>query len=183
VARTYKVVAGDTLAKLAERFYGDSALYPLIAAANGIANPALVAVGQLLVIPEAPGHWEVYRSGGEMINESIGRCILPQPVPPGRRLVIETVTGYYYLDGGVIGAAFLSLGGLRYAFPWVQCGSLGLGPTDRRFFGFNHAVRLYVDGPATLQFDADGGSFTGGGDNHPSGGYTVTGYLEAPPTS
>jgi hypothetical protein len=29
-----------------------------------------------------------------MINERIGRCILPHPVPAGRRLVIEAVTGH-----------------------------------------------------------------------------------------
>jgi hypothetical protein len=33
-------------------------------------------------------------AGSEMINERIGRCILPHPVPTGRRLVIEAVTGH-----------------------------------------------------------------------------------------
>ncbi|SGP97489.1 mycolyltransferase II [Mycobacterium tuberculosis] len=46
----YTVVAGDTLSALAARFYGDASLYPLIAAVNGIADPGVIDVGQVLVI-------------------------------------------------------------------------------------------------------------------------------------
>jgi S-formylglutathione hydrolase FrmB/phage tail protein X len=46
----YTVVAGDTLSALAVRFYGDAALYPLIAKVNGIADPAVINVGHELVI-------------------------------------------------------------------------------------------------------------------------------------
>ena len=49
-ATRYTVVAGDTLSKLALRFYGDTALYPLIATVNGIADPDAIDVGQVLVI-------------------------------------------------------------------------------------------------------------------------------------
>jgi S-formylglutathione hydrolase FrmB/LysM repeat protein len=46
----HTVVAGDTLSALAARFYGDASLYPLIAAANGIADPDVVDDVQVLVI-------------------------------------------------------------------------------------------------------------------------------------
>ena len=46
----YTVVAGDTLSSLAQRFYGDASLYPLIATVNGIPNPNSVSVGKVLVI-------------------------------------------------------------------------------------------------------------------------------------
>jgi S-formylglutathione hydrolase FrmB/phage tail protein X len=46
----YTVVAGDTLSALALRFYGDASLYPLIATVNGIADAAVIDVGQVLVI-------------------------------------------------------------------------------------------------------------------------------------
>jgi S-formylglutathione hydrolase FrmB len=46
----YTVVAGDTLSALAVRFYGDVSFYPLIATVNGIADPAVIDVGQVLVI-------------------------------------------------------------------------------------------------------------------------------------
>jgi len=49
-ATRYTVVAGDTLSKLALHFYGDAALYPLIATVNGIADPDAIDVGQVLVI-------------------------------------------------------------------------------------------------------------------------------------
>src|SRR5882757_8941034 len=46
----YTVVAGDTLSALAVRFYGDASLYPLIATVNGIADPDVINVGEVLVI-------------------------------------------------------------------------------------------------------------------------------------
>ena len=46
----HTVVAGDTLSKLAARFYGDAALYPMIASVNGIADPNAIDIGQALVI-------------------------------------------------------------------------------------------------------------------------------------
>src|SRR5215475_9641459 len=46
----YTVVAGDTLSALAVHFYGDAAFYPLIAKVNGIADPNVINVGQVLVI-------------------------------------------------------------------------------------------------------------------------------------
>jgi S-formylglutathione hydrolase FrmB/LysM repeat protein len=49
-ATRYTVVAGDTLSKLALRFYGDTALYPLIATVNDIADPNAINVGQVLVL-------------------------------------------------------------------------------------------------------------------------------------
>ncbi|CPZ19650.1 esterase [Mycobacteroides abscessus] len=46
----YTVAAGDTLSALALRFYGDAELYRLIAAVNGISDPAAVHAGRALVI-------------------------------------------------------------------------------------------------------------------------------------
>lgn len=48
---TYKVVSGDTLSKIAKRFYGDANHYHQIAAANGIDNPDRINVGQELKLP------------------------------------------------------------------------------------------------------------------------------------
>jgi len=49
--RTYTVKAGDTLAKIAKDLYGDAKLYDVIANANGILDPSLIGVGQVLLIP------------------------------------------------------------------------------------------------------------------------------------
>jgi nucleoid-associated protein YgaU len=49
--RTYTVVAGDTLSKIARTFYGDARRFPEIQHANGIADPSKIYVGQILTIP------------------------------------------------------------------------------------------------------------------------------------
>jgi hypothetical protein len=121
----------------------------------------------------------IFISGGDFSDQgSAGRCVLPDTVPKGKQLVLETVTGFYYGDGALIGAAYLTVGGYRFGFPWVQCSAPGPTFSDPRWYGFNHNVRIYIDGPATLQFDADGGQ--GGGTpgyTHLSGSYAVSGHL------
>jgi LysM repeat protein len=49
--RTYTVRAGETLSEIAARL---GVSVDALAAANGITNPALIAVGQVLIIPGAP---------------------------------------------------------------------------------------------------------------------------------
>src|SRR5882724_6873703 len=52
MVRTHTVVAGETLSALALRFYGDAALYRLIATASAIADPDAIDVGQRLIFPD-----------------------------------------------------------------------------------------------------------------------------------
>ena len=47
----HPVVSGDTLWKLAKKYYGNGSKYPVIAKANNISNPNLILVGQKLTIP------------------------------------------------------------------------------------------------------------------------------------
>lgn len=47
----YKVVGGDSLSKIAKRFYGDANKYPMIAQANGIKDPNKIQVGQVIKLP------------------------------------------------------------------------------------------------------------------------------------
>src|SRR5262245_49894508 len=49
----YKVRSGDTLGRIAKKFYGDAQRFPLIVAANRIPNPDRLTVGQELIIPDA----------------------------------------------------------------------------------------------------------------------------------
>ncbi len=48
---TYTVVSGDTLSKIAKRFYGDANHYHAIAQASGIDNPDKINVGQVITLP------------------------------------------------------------------------------------------------------------------------------------
>lgn len=114
---------------------------------------------------------------------SLGRCAFSNTLPEGKRLVLETVTGAYSGDSEILGAAYLTVEGVRYVFPWVQAGrafSLESDPLSlaraRGFYGFNHYVQIYVDGPATLQMDAAGGASLGGSSSY-SGWYSLSGYL------
>lgn len=129
---------------------------------------------------------EVFHSGCSVTKDtasSLGRCDVGRSIPAGKRLVIETVTGAGWADNYVLGTAYLGYHvangsdvGSQYVvngFPWVaQDGS----PSERRFFGFNHPVRLYVDGPRTLQFNVMGGWASGTITNY-SLDYAVSGYL------
>lgn len=53
--RTYTVVAGDSLSKIAKKFYGDAKQWRRIFEANKdvIKNPDLIHPGQVFKIPEA----------------------------------------------------------------------------------------------------------------------------------
>jgi N-acetylmuramoyl-L-alanine amidase len=55
VPTTYTVQRGDTLGRIAARFYGDARKYPLIQRANNIANPSRIWVGQVMIIPPITG--------------------------------------------------------------------------------------------------------------------------------
>jgi len=49
----HEVVKGDTLSKIAEKYYGDSSLYPQIFEANKdvLKDPNVIQIGQKLRIP------------------------------------------------------------------------------------------------------------------------------------
>jgi len=50
--KTYTVAAGDTLSGISVHFYGDASHVAMLAAVNEIANPNVIAVGQVLIIPD-----------------------------------------------------------------------------------------------------------------------------------
>ena len=54
-AKIYVVVAGDSLSKIAKRYYGDASQWPRMHEANRdqITNPDLIHPGQRLTIPGA----------------------------------------------------------------------------------------------------------------------------------
>ena len=51
--RTHRVVSGDTLSSIAQKYYGDASRWREIHGANAgiIANPDVIRVGQVLTIP------------------------------------------------------------------------------------------------------------------------------------
>lgn len=53
--RVHQVLAGETLDRIAARYYGDATRWRLLADANGIADPLAVRPGALLSVPRIEG--------------------------------------------------------------------------------------------------------------------------------
>jgi hypothetical protein len=53
--RVHQLQLGETLDRLAARYYGDAGAWRLIADANRVVDPLRIKPGTLLVIPKAPG--------------------------------------------------------------------------------------------------------------------------------
>lgn len=63
----YKVVAGDSLSKISEKFYGSMDFWPVLARENNIANPNIIFVDSTLNIPAKS---DVEQLKGEMVATS-----------------------------------------------------------------------------------------------------------------
>ena len=67
--RTYTVRRGDSLFSIARKFYGDGEKYAQLASYNGLTNPNVLEVGQVLRIPDLTeldnllGTWHNYKNG------------------------------------------------------------------------------------------------------------------------
>ena len=67
--KTYVIQRGDSLFKIAQKFYGDGYKYDLLAIYNGLSNPGAIEVGQVLQIPDAQEldqslyAWHNYKKG------------------------------------------------------------------------------------------------------------------------
>ena len=59
MSNKYEVKSGDTLWKLAERFYGDGRLHPVLSVINHLSNPDHIVVGQELEIPYVTYRYQV----------------------------------------------------------------------------------------------------------------------------
>jgi|GEM_PF-1083290 len=77
---TYTVQRGDTLGRIAARFYSDARKYPVIQRANNISNPSRIWVGQVLVIP--PVGNAVPTTSGTATPTTTPVTTTPPPPPP-----------------------------------------------------------------------------------------------------
>jgi nucleoid-associated protein YgaU len=77
--RQYKVQRGDTLAKIAKRFYGTTRKYVLIADANDLAPTDRIRVGQELTIPGDEDEAAVARKAPRSSSRSAARESKPAP--------------------------------------------------------------------------------------------------------
>ncbi len=84
-AQRYTVKQGDTLAQIALRFYGDAKRYIDIAQANGITNPGMIRIGQILIIPDLSAQ-----------AEPTPTVVQPTPVSGTPALDIEFIQSPHY---------------------------------------------------------------------------------------
>ncbi|MEU1951887.1 alpha/beta hydrolase-fold protein [Nocardia rhamnosiphila] len=91
----YEVAAGDTLAALALRFYGDAGLHRLIAGASDITDPDTIEAGQQLIVPDLTRYKVL---AGDTVSELASRFYGDSSFSP----LIATVNGLD--DPEVIGA-------------------------------------------------------------------------------
>ncbi|UMB72503.2 heme-binding protein [Mycobacterium paraterrae] len=67
LSRAYTVAAGDTLSSISTHFYGNAGRVAMLAAVNAIANPNLIHVGQLLIVPDV-SHTHTVSAGETLFN-------------------------------------------------------------------------------------------------------------------
>jgi LysM repeat protein len=192
MSRKYRVQAGDTLSEIAQRFYGDSTLFGLIATANQLADPNKIIVGQVLAIPDLPNHWDVVQvTRGDQIRKTGFLAIkIPCKVPAGMRLVIEAVSARCVNQKGMLFPLALgevnALGCVEKplgCFPWIQS-FVSEDLEDEwtpRWFGFHTATRLYVGGPVDHITFSSGFIGLENNEGFAEATICVTGYLEAAP--
>ena len=89
----YTVRAGDSLAQIAVRFYGNAKRYIDIAKANDITNPGLIRVGQRLYIPPLSGATEPLPPVVQPVQPVQPQPVSPQPVST---LDIEFIQSPHY---------------------------------------------------------------------------------------
>jgi hypothetical protein len=72
------------------------------------------------------------------------------PVPAGKRLVVEYATARANLPAGQMAKVTLVVGMIRYELPFIPQGTFGFSPALRTFLAGSEPVRLYVNAGETL---------------------------------
>ncbi|HEX5142269.1 MAG TPA: heme-binding protein [Mycobacterium sp.] len=111
---TYIVVAGDTLSGISQHFYGDTGHVAMLAAINKIADPNVIQVGQLLIIPQL-SHTHTVVAGDTLSGISqaaygdtghvamlaaVNRIADPNVVQVGQVLVVPDLSHTHTVVGG-----------------------------------------------------------------------------------
>lgn len=80
---TYTVLAGDTLQSIAQKLWGDSSLWYLLANANGLSFNTTLQAGQVLQIPDKVTNFHLSSSTAEVYDPSkaVGD-VMPTQLPP-----------------------------------------------------------------------------------------------------
>jgi S-formylglutathione hydrolase FrmB/LysM repeat protein len=132
MVRTHTVVAGETLSALALRYYGDTALYRLIATASGVANPNVINPGQKLIMPDYTRYTVV---AGDTLSglaqrfygdAQLARLIAgasgianPNVINVGQQLIIPDITKHTVVAGDTLSALATQFYGDAAFYPLI----------------------------------------------------------------
>ena len=86
------------------------------------------------------------------------------PVPAGKRLVVEYATAHANIPFGEMAQVALVVGTIRYDLPFIPQGTFGFPPAVRTFLAGSEPMRLYVNAGeavsvATERSSGDGAAF------------------------
>src|ERR671910_796909 len=90
--RTYTIREGDSLAKVAALTYGDATLYRMLADYNGIADPDLILVGQVIRIPANPCAAQKVAAAANPCNPC-NPCAVANPCNPCNPCAAQAMAG------------------------------------------------------------------------------------------
>jgi LysM repeat protein len=90
MAQRYVIQPGDTLGKIAQRFYGDATAYQKLALYNGLTDPNVIVVGQTIEIPSRR------ELDGPARPAPLPPVAPPDLVPPNGLEAIRTTFGDIY---------------------------------------------------------------------------------------
>jgi hypothetical protein len=138
VAQTYALKKGDTLARIAKRFYEDPKLATRLADFNGIRNPNLVFVGQQIEVPSR----KELTGGATLIAAS-----QEFPTPDGLEQVIETFGDVAANIGndGTLSPVWNSKALARAELPWPLVLSWNHEQTVTRILCHKRLVGTFTD--------------------------------------
>ena len=95
--KVYTVKRGDTLGRIARKFYGDAARYPLIVSANRINDPDRLAVGRRLVIPDAAVAGSAFGYGAGSISDTPSLFKSNEPLKALHPVVLSRANAFLLL--------------------------------------------------------------------------------------
>ena len=132
MVRTHTVLAGETLPTLALRYYGDAALDRLSATASGIADPAVVDVGQRLAFPDYTRYTVVTGDtlsalaarfyGDAQLHRLIATAsgiADPDVIHAGQQLIIPEITRHTVVAGDTLSALAARFYGDASLYPLI----------------------------------------------------------------